>query len=178
VERLGDQRLNADRRRERGKGMRKVTARVLTLALVVVAAMAIPGVARADSFEWGGQGADNLPCPFGAHWVLTGQGIESATLTVDGESIEMTQSGNQGSFSVDFTQPVDESSDVSVEFEPEGAANVLTLSHCLEGETTTTTTSEGGGPGTPETGFNPLPFVALGLVLLAGGAFVLRRRIV
>jgi LPXTG-motif cell wall-anchored protein len=158
--------------------MRKVTARVLTLALVVVAAMAIPGVARADgTVDWNGvNGADNLPCPFGAHWVLTGQGIDSATLSVDSAApIDMTQSGN-GSFSADSTEPVDENSTASADFTGTGDNNVLTLSHCLTG--TTTTTTGGGEPGLPNTGFNALPFVALGLILLAGGAYALRRRIV
>jgi LPXTG-motif cell wall-anchored protein len=164
--------------------MRKVTARVLTLALVVVAAMAIPGVARADgTVDWGDQGRDKTPCPFGAHWVLAGSGggdVDSATLTVDGAAaIDMEQSGN-GAFSADSTEPVETDSTASADFIGSALAEdlTLTLSHCLEGETTTTTVAGGGNPTTPTTGFNPLPFVALGLVMLAGGAFVLRRRIV
>jgi hypothetical protein len=176
----GDQRLKTCRRRERGKGMKRVTARVLTLALVVVAAMAIPGIARADDVaNWDGKtgnGSDKLPCPFGAHWVLSpGGGVTEASLVVDGKpAIDMTQNGS-GSWTATSDEPVDENSTASAAWKgTQDPAPTLKLSHCLEG--TTTTTTEPGTTTTANTGFNALPFVGLGLLLLAGGTFALRRR--
>jgi hypothetical protein len=178
---LGDQRLKTRRRRERGKGMKRVTARVFMLALVVVAAMMIPGIARADdTATWDGKtgnGSDKLPCPFGAHWILSpGGGVTEASLTVDSDApIDMTQNGPNGAWTATSDEPVDEDSTASAEWKgTQDPAPSLKLSHCLEG--TTTTTTDPGTTTTANTGFNPLPFVGLGLLLLAGGTFALRRR--
>jgi hypothetical protein len=159
--------------------MRKVTARVLMLALVVVATMAVAGIARADdTANWDGQtgnGSDNLPCPFGAHWILSpGGGVTGAELTVDSAAaIDMTQHAN-GSWTANSDEPVDENSTASADWTgSQDPAPSLKLSHCLTGTTTTTTEPPGT---TANTGFNPLPFVGLGLLLLAAGTFALRRR--
>jgi len=81
----------------------------MTLALAAIAALMIslvvavrPAAVRADgSIPWTGQGADQLPCANGAHWVLSpSDGIDSATLTVDGVQYTMTQNGG-GSWSAD-----------------------------------------------------------------------------
>jgi hypothetical protein len=179
-ERLGDQRLTFNRRRERGKGMRKVTARVLTLALVVVAMMAIGGVARAvgETITWDGvQGADNLPCGSNVHWnLLKADGILAAELFVDGVSQgEMQLQGNH--FTIFSDAPVDEGTVVEAEVTDGTPTDdaFLTLSSC----TPPATTPPASEPPPPAvTGFNALPFVGLGLLLLAGGTFALRRRTV
>jgi hypothetical protein len=161
--------------------MRKITARVLTLALVVVATMSIAGIARADgTASWDGQtgnGSDKLPCPFGAHWILSpGGGVTGAELTVDSAAaIDMTQNGPNGSWTATSDEPVDENSTASADWTgSQDPAPSLKLSHCLDGTTTPPTTTPPGT--TANTGFNPLPFVGLGLLLLAAGTFALRRR--
>jgi hypothetical protein len=179
IEGFGDLRFNGNRRRERGKGMRKVTARVLTLALVVVAALMIPGIARANVITWdGSQGLPEGGCPNGAHWVLSGGNLvtenETATLTVDGDApIDMTAMGHE--FQAESSHPVDSSTVVTANYSGDNQQATLKVSGCLAG-TTSPPTSPGGGPGTPSTGFNPLPYVAGALLLLMAGTFVLRRR--
>jgi hypothetical protein len=160
--------------------MKRVTARVLTLALVVVAMMAIAGVARAvgETITWDHvHGVDKLPCGSDAHWNLEkADGILAAELFVDGVSQgDMQLQGNH--FTIFSDAPVDDTTAVTVEVTDGTPTDepFLTLSSCTPPATTTTTTDPGTTT-TADTGFNPLPCVGLGLLLLAGGTFALRRR--
>jgi hypothetical protein len=159
--------------------MKRVTARVLTLALVVVAMMAISGVARAvgEIITWDHvHGADKLPCGSDVHWNLEKtDGITGAELFVDGVSQgDMQPQGNH--FTILSDAAVDDSTVVTVEVTGGTPTDepFLTLSSCTKPTTTPPTTEPPGT--TANTGFNPLPFVGLGLVLLATGTFALRRR--
>jgi LPXTG-motif cell wall-anchored protein len=195
------------RRRERGKGMRKVTARVLTLALVVVAAMVVPMTAALathvdpvfiDGNVQEGVCAENFP---GTTELFLGSKAPNGSLdgvtilNSDGKTFDFETSGGTLVVAVyvkggentnlyDYSGFPDggETSDTGLHAPEVGQGNIPDVSHgffcVIPGEETTTTTTLGQGPGAPVTGFNPLPFVGLGLVLLAGGAFVLRRRIV
>src|SRR2546423_12610008 len=72
------------------------------LFVSIVAALCIGGLAgsalASTTINWTGQGSENLPCGRGGHWVLTGKGITSATLTVGSHAYTMSQNGG-GSFS-------------------------------------------------------------------------------
>jgi hypothetical protein len=115
----------------------------MTLALAAIAALMVslvvavrPGAVRADgSIPWGGNGADQLPCANGAHWVLSpSDGIDSAILHVGNATYTMTENGG-GSWSADSAGDVpSDQSQVWVEFTGAGdAKDHLQLSHCLEG---------------------------------------------
>jgi hypothetical protein len=116
--------------------MRKIE-RVLAMFFVIGLMFGTANAARASGvIDWTGHGSENLPCESGGHWVLAPAfGIDSATLTVDGASYTMSQSG-QGSWSADSTTEITSSSDAYVTFTGEGdERDSLQLSHCLGGET-------------------------------------------
>jgi hypothetical protein len=108
-----------------------VSVKVAMAALIAVALMAGPAYGQ-TTITWTGQGSENLPCPGGAHWVLTGKGITSATLTVNGVTYPMTQSG-QGSWSADSTTPLDDDPPptASATYTGNPRNPQLVLSHCL-----------------------------------------------
>ncbi len=132
--------------------MRKILV-VLAAAFATAAIAVTP--AFAGSATWTGQG---LPasgeCPNGAHWILSpGDGISSATLTVDGVDYPMSKngpSGGNGSLEASTPGAVDANTDASATWAGDDGAT-LKLSHCLGSATTTTTTTTTGGP-TTDTG--------------------------
>ena len=124
------------------RATRPVLVLIHTAVLVIGVMLVMSPAARADgSIGWGGQGAENVPCTSGAHWVLAPAfGIESATLIVDGVSYAMAQSG-EGSWSAD-SGPVTDLSTASVSYTGDGdERDHLQLSHCTETETTPPPTS-------------------------------------
>jgi hypothetical protein len=126
----------------------------VVVALATMALFAAPVGATTTTIEWEGQGSENLPCSGNEHWVLSpAQGITSATLTIDGVSYPMTQSGN-GSYSVDTDVGFDGTQSVSVTYEGDNDSAHLQLSHCDSGETTGGTTGgdTGGTTGGGTTG--------------------------
>ena len=82
-------------------GKEQVLRKLLVIALT---AMTVAGTASialaATTLPWTGQGGENLPCDGGGHWVLTGKGVTSATMEVNGVTYTMVQNGN-GSFAAD-----------------------------------------------------------------------------
>lgn len=117
--------------------IRRVLFLLATYAVTLVTLMFFIGTsaARADgTISWEGQGAENTPCPGGAHWVLAPAfGIESATLVVDDlGSFTMTQNGN-GSWSADSPGEIDANTGVGVNYTgPGDDRDHLQLSHCLD----------------------------------------------
>ena len=79
--------------------------KLLVLALSAIAVVALVGSASAATrtIAWTGQGGDNLPCAEGGHWVLTGRGITSATISFANQP--MYQNGN-GSWAFDSVGPI------------------------------------------------------------------------
>jgi hypothetical protein len=128
--------------------MKKVL--VVLAAAFATAAIAVTPAFADGSTTWDGQGLDEgETCATGAHWLLVpAQGIESATLTVDGAVYPMTQNG-AGAFAADSVGSVDESTDASATWTGSRTSAFLTLSHCLGSSTTTTTTTT--TTGTPTT---------------------------
>jgi hypothetical protein len=115
------------------------------LAVAVATAAFYAGPALAGETTWTGNGSENLPCAEGGHWILSpAQGITSATLTVNGVTYEMTQSGD-GSFSADSVGSLDENTTASATWDGDNDTAFLKLSHCVQGTTTGTTTGGSGG---------------------------------
>lgn len=109
--------------------------RLLIVALTVLTVGGIAGTALASTtIQWTGQGSENLPCSGGGHWVLTGKGISSATMTVGGNTYAMTQSGN-GSWSADSNGSITGSTVASATYEGtvQNGNPQFVLSHCVEG---------------------------------------------
>ena len=100
------------------------------VALAIVLLMA-PTASAQTTITWTGQGSENLPCEGGGHWVLTGQGITSATLTVNGVTYTMVQSGG-GSWSADSTGALGAGTTASATYQGtvEHGNPQLVLSHC------------------------------------------------
>jgi hypothetical protein len=124
----------------------------VVLAVAVATAAFYAGPALAGETTWTGNGSENLPCAEGGHWILSpAQGITSATLTVNGVTYEMTQSGD-GSFSADSVGSLDENTTASATWEGDNDTAFLKLSHCVQGTTTGTTTGATGGVSGATTG--------------------------
>jgi hypothetical protein len=82
------------------------------------------------TINWATNGSGNLPCPGGAHWVLSpAKGVISATVTVNGVTYVMTRSGG-GSFSANSAGPIDANSTASATFQGENSNASLQLSDC------------------------------------------------
>jgi hypothetical protein len=150
--------------------MRKVMARALTLALLVGAVLVIPGAAAHS---------DTDQCPAGGTTFSSSGTFDGITVTISGPTVTFSPVPTSidfcvkaattaksldegdltagGSFTVDWLNNGGQTPDIShiVIYSADGGD---------------------GSPGLPVTGFNPLPFVGLALVLLIGGAVVLRRR--
>ena len=111
----------------------------LTLLGTVAFTILFIGVAHASTtVSWTGgedQGSENLPCSDGGHWILSpAQGITSATLTFDGHSYVMEQSGD-GSYSVDTTGSISVGDTATATYEGSNDTAFLKLSHCTSGGT-------------------------------------------
>jgi hypothetical protein len=132
------------------------------LLVVLAAAFATAAIAVTPAFAgsttWDGNGVNQgETCTQGAHWILSpGNGIASATLTVDGTQYTMVKNGpsdGNGSLSAVSSGSVDLSTDASASWTgPDGA--FLKVSDCFGSSTTTTTggpTTDTGGP-TTDTG--------------------------
>ncbi len=69
------------------------------LLVIALTAMTVAGTASialaATTLPWTGQGGENLPCDGGGHWVLTGKGVTSATMEVNGVTYTMVQNGKR-----------------------------------------------------------------------------------
>lgn len=110
--------------------MRKLFVLPLTALL-----LALAGPASATTvLPWTGQGSENLPCETGGHWVLTGHGITSASMVVDGTEYVMAQSGN-GSFSADSTGEITDSTVAAAAYEGSARNPQFVMSHCADGPT-------------------------------------------
>jgi hypothetical protein len=111
--------------------------------VVALAAMTLAGTASiamaATTIQWTGQGSENLPCSAGGgHWVLTGKGITSATMVVNGVTYTMTQNGN-GSWAADSDGRLGNNTTASATYEGSPRNPQFVLSHC----------NGGGGYGDP-----------------------------
>jgi hypothetical protein len=125
---------------------------LVAAALAVLALSATPAFATGTTIQWQGHGSENLPCSGNEHWVLSpAQGINSATLYIDGVAYAMTKNGNGGSYSADTNVGFDGSQSVSVTYYGDNDQAFLKLSHCDSGETTTGGT-DGGTTGGDTTG--------------------------
>ena len=135
--------------------MRKATVTGVVLSAIVAVIMAV-AAANADgsmTVQWQGQGADNLPCSDGGHWILTpghNDGtITNAMLTVNnGQHISMTENGG-GSWSADSVGSLDNNTTASATYTFTGSdpEPQLVLSSCTAG-----TSGGGGGTGGGGTG--------------------------
>lgn len=111
--------------------------RLLVLALSAIAVVGLVGSASAvtRTITWTGQGGDNLPCAEGGHWVLTGKGITSATISFANQP--MYQNGN-GSWAFDSVGPItaDMIGHVSATFSRTATTGnpQFVLSHCNGGD--------------------------------------------
>ena len=130
--------------------------------VVLAAAFATAAIAVTPAFAggttWTGNGvSEGETCTEGAHWILSpGDGIASATLTVDGTQYTMVKNGpsdGNGSLSAVSTGSVDLNTDASASWTgPDGA--FLKVSDCFGSSSTTTTggpTTTTGGPTTTTT---------------------------
>jgi hypothetical protein len=108
------------------------------LFVSIVAALCIGGLAgsalASTTINWTGQGSENLPCGRGGHWVLTGKGVTSATLTVGSHTYTMVQNGG-GSFSADSVGFIVDTTVASASYEGTVANGnpQLVLSSCVAG---------------------------------------------
>jgi hypothetical protein len=106
---------------------------LLVLALAVMTVGGTASIALASTtIQWTGQGSENLPCSGGGHWVLTGQGITSATMTVNGVQYTMVQNGN-GSFAADSNGSLGAGTTASATYEGSARNPQFVLSHCVAG---------------------------------------------
>jgi LPXTG-motif cell wall-anchored protein len=114
------------------------------------------GVAHAStSVSWTGgqdQGSENLPCSDGGHWILSpAQGITSATLTFEGHTYVMEQSGG-GSYSVDTDGSISVGDTATATYEGNNDSAFLKLSHCTSGGTPSPTDTGTPSPTETDTG--------------------------
>lgn len=103
--------------------------KLLVLALSAIAVVGLVGSASASTqITWTGQGSENLPCAEGGHWVLTGKGITSATISLGGS---MYQNG-LGSFAYDSVGSISafDIGQVSATYEGSAKNPQFVLSHC------------------------------------------------
>ena len=116
----------------------------VTAATLLMMAWAIfPNPAFADgTLNWAGNGADKLPCPNGAHWILApAQNVTGAVLHVGGQTITMDGS-NGNNFDAFSVGPVDLATAQQAFVTYTGSiedSTKLTVSSCAGGTTTTTT---------------------------------------
>jgi hypothetical protein len=108
-----------------------------SLLVLALAAMTVGGTASialaSTTIQWTGQGSESLPCSGGGHWVLTGQGVTSATMTVNGVVYTMHQNGN-GSFAADSNGSLGAGTTASATYEGSPKNPQFVLSHCVAGD--------------------------------------------
>ena len=130
--------------------------RILVFVAVLATAAIAATPAFAGSTTWGGNGvSEGETCTEGAHWILSpGDGISSATLTVNGETVTMVKNGpadGNGSLSAVTSGAVDLSTDASATWDgPDGA--FLKVSDCFGSQTTTGGATTGQTTGGSTTG--------------------------
>lgn len=104
--------------------------------VIALTALTVGGTASialaATTLPWTGQGGENLPCSDGGHWVLTGKGITSATMVVNGVSYTMSQNGN-GSWAADSSGALGAGTMASATYEGTPKNPQFVLSHCAAG---------------------------------------------
>ena len=84
--------MPAQRKTNQSKRLTAAGLIAVTAATLLMMAWAIfPNPAFADgTLNWAGNGADKLPCPNGAHWILApAQNVTGAVLHVGGQTITM-----------------------------------------------------------------------------------------
>jgi hypothetical protein len=107
--------------------------KLLVLALSAMAVVGLVGSASASTtITWTGQGSESLPCADGGHWVLTGKGITSATISF---GQPMYQNGG-GSWAFDSVGPISASmiGTVSATYDGTPKNPQFVLSHCNAGD--------------------------------------------
>jgi hypothetical protein len=127
--------------------MKKLAALAMLVGLVFLLTPAF--AAHADgSIPWTGLGSDNLPCDEGGYWVLSPAfGVNSATLTVDGQDYVMAQHG-KGSWSAESSGAVTATTTASVQYTgPGDPRDHLQLSHCTSSGGSTGPTGSTGSTG-------------------------------
>jgi len=113
---------------------------VITLVAGVFFSTPVSVYADTTKIEWKGNGSENLPCAYGAHWVLApAQGITGATLQVNGVYYEMAQNGN-GSWWANSKGLLETGLSASVEYLGVNNKAHLQLSHCIDDPNTVTPT--------------------------------------
>lgn len=146
--------------------MRKVISTILAVLPAIALVLAFAGQAQADpvtQVPWGGLGAENLPCPGGAHWTLDpGFGITNATIGVDTHGWTMVQAWDANESWYIDTGPVDVTNAVVLAYTGAGDdRDQLTLANCV-GEApapspSPTTAPAPPGPGQPTPSPSPSP---------------------
>ena len=120
-------------------GKEQVLRKLLVIALTAMTVAGTSSIAlAATTIQWTGQGGENLPCDGGGHWVLTGKGVTSATMEVNGVTYTMVQNGN-GSFAADSNGTLGAGTTASATYEGSPKNPQFVLSHCVAGD--------GGYPG-------------------------------
>jgi hypothetical protein len=114
-----------------------MTRLLFVFSVVVALGLVWAGTALAGSTTWEGHGSENLPCEDGGHWILSpGADVGTATLTVDGVSSTMEQSGpagGSGAYHGFSSGPIDETTEASATWTGTSTEAFLKLSNCLEG---------------------------------------------
>ncbi len=104
--------------------------------VIALTALTVGGTASialaATTIQWTGQGGENLPCDGGGHWVLTGKGVTSATMEVNGVTYTMVQNGN-GSFAADSNGTIGAGTTASATYSGSPKNPQFVLSHCVDG---------------------------------------------
>jgi hypothetical protein len=105
--------------------------KLLVIALMALTVGGTASIALAGTtIQWTGQGSENLPCNrAGGHWVLTGKGITSATMVVNGVTYTMTQNGG-GSFAADSEGRLGLNTTAYAMYEGSARNPQFVLSHC------------------------------------------------
>ncbi len=126
----------------------------LLLAVCLVLALPVPAHASdIQQFTWDRTGAENLPCAGSVDWVLSGDGIDNASVEIndadgidDGHAWVMLQ--GDGSWYIQSTEPVAVSDEVTVAYTGTASAPELTLTGCDPAPVAVPSPSE--PPGSPQ----------------------------
>jgi len=120
--------------------MKNIVLIVIALVFAVIGIVLISSVrvVRADgTIWWEGNGSGNLPCEYGALWILApAPDVTSATLNVNGNSYDMTKYGNNWKGNSDGY--LDANLVAYVEYTGDAPDAHLQLSHCDPGNPTQT----------------------------------------
>jgi len=118
---------------------------ILFIVMLFIVGLMSTTTAKADgTIWWEGNGSGNLPCEYGALWILSpAPDVTGATLSVNGNDYGMTKYGNNWKASSEGY--LDENLVAYVTYTGDAPDAHLQLSHCEPGNPTQTPTS------TPET---------------------------